>query len=317
MPKNPPGLVRVKGRPGYYYRDQRGGKDRLVKLSNDREDALRELRRMRGLPPSPRMPVKDAAKLWLDSWLVHRRNAKDVQLARVRVNRYLTPAMGYRPLNLVHEDDCTDYRSSLERASLKPQTVAHILADLRALLRWSERKGYIAHSPFPPGLLPKIPERVPEHLTDKEVETLTTLPEPYGFYLRLLIGSGMRFEEATRARTTDLQDGAIVIPEAKSGRVRRVPLAPSLFAEARMGRVGRLLHVTSNGSFNRKLKRVVPRFHVHMTRHTFAYRYLVRGGTIHALQSLMGHASITTTMIYLRGLPEIAEREAREVMGRA
>lgn len=50
----------------------------------------------------------------------------------------------------------------------------------------------------------------------------------------------------------------------------------------------------------RRLKRVrrmtgVEGFHVHQMRHTFACQWLERGGSLAALQQVLGHASITTT----------------------
>jgi len=38
----------------------------------------------------------------------------------------------------------------------------------------------------------------------------------------------------------------------------------------------------------------------HTLRHTFAVHYLNRGGTIFALQMLLGHAHLSTTMAYLK-----------------
>ena len=44
----------------------------------------------------------------------------------------------------------------------------------------------------------------------------------------------------------------------------------------------------------------VERFHVHMLRHTFACAWVDRGGSLAALQLLLGHSSITTTQRYGR-----------------
>ena len=42
------------------------------------------------------------------------------------------------------------------------------------------------------------------------------------------------------------------------------------------------------------------RFHPHMLRHSFACEWVDRGGSLAALQSLLGHSSITVTQRYGR-----------------
>jgi len=54
-------------------------------------------------------------------------------------------------------------------------------------------------------------------------------------------------------------------------------------------------------------------FHVHQMRHTFACQWLVRGGTLAALQQLLGHASIVTTQRYAKLSDEAVMREAQRL----
>jgi integrase len=108
---------------------------------------------------------------------------------------------------------------------------------------------------------------------------------------------------------------ALEVEHTKSGRVRRVPVPdPALRAEIR-GHVGRLVPYAegSPGSFNRTVKRRsgVAGFHVHQLRHTFACWYLERGGQLAALQAILGHASILTTMRYAALLDEMVQRDAQ------
>jgi integrase len=79
--------------------------------------------------------------------------------------------------------------------------------------------------------------------------------------------------------------------------------------------VGRLVPVPDNAtSFARRVGRAsgVEGFHPDQLRHTFACRYLERGGNLGVLQLLLGHASITTTQRYGR-LSDAAVREDAEM----
>ena len=73
------------------------------------------------------------------------------------------------------------------------------------------------------------------------------LPDPAGFVIRFLIGSGLRWGEAVRAvtkrrdakDTVYIEGGAVVVSRTKSKRVRSVPLPSALLAEIRT-RIGPL-----------------------------------------------------------------------------
>ena len=106
------------------------------------------------------------------------------------------------------------------------------------------------------------------------------------------------------------------VSNTKSKRVRRVPLAPELLREVRQ-KVGRLAGyaVGSPGSFATAVRRAtgVEGFHVHQMRHTFACQWLERGGSLAALQQVLGHASIVTTQRYARLTDEAVMREAARI----
>jgi integrase len=110
----------------------------------------------------------------------------------------------------------------------------------------------------------------------------------------------------------------LVVSQTKSGRIRRVPLPPELRAEIR-GRVGRLVAYSwkSPGSFARAVRHAsgVKRFHIHQLRHTFACQWLERGGSLVALQQILGHASIVTTQRYASLTDEMVRRKAERIQG--
>jgi integrase-like protein len=97
--------------------------------------------------------------------------------------------------------------------------------------------------------------------------------------------------------------------QTKSGKVRRVPIR-----EEFCGRVGRLVPFTSHGAFSRQVAKLSGvRFHVHQLRHTFACRWLERGGSLAALQELLGHSTVVTTQGYGRLAEPHVQAEAARV----
>jgi integrase len=107
----------------------------------------------------------------------------------------------------------------------------------------------------------------------------------------------------TRAKASDIKRGFLVVHQTKSGKVRRVPLSPEFQAEMR-SRIGTLIPYSSlsSNSFNRTVRRITgfPKFHAHQLRHTMACIWLEQGGSLAALQHVLGHASIVTTQRYAR-----------------
>jgi integrase len=150
------------------------------------------------------------------------------------------------------------------------------------------------------------------------------MPEPYGFVLRLLIGTGLRWSEACRAvahrrgpeDTVFIEDGSIVVSQTKTGRVRRVPLAPGLLAEVRT-RIGPLVPYSASNptAFARLVRRRtgLDGFHVHRCRHTFACAWIERGGSLAALQQCLGHSTVVTTQRYARLSDAAVRDEARRL----
>ncbi len=170
-------------------------------------------------------------------------------------------------------------------------------------------------SPIPRRWLPKLPERAPDVLSRKEQEALCSLPEDYGRVLRLLLGTGIRWGELVRAEAKDVRGGKLIIRRSKSGKVRRIPLAPAITAECQNW-VGRLSPFPDACAFNRGVRKLsgIERFHSHLCRHTFATEWREAGGSLAALQAVLGHGTIAVTERYGTISEDLVEREAQRLV---
>lgn len=301
MPKRPVNMIQRKDRPGWWFRGKLGGRIRQRFLSHDFETAKQKLRSLTdedAVQVGP-LTVHAAAERWLAKYVASHR--KDLQKATQRVRDYLAPSLGRMPLRNLRRAHLREYRLVLERTHLSQQTVAHVLSDVRCLLNWCEDEGLMGRAPIPRKLLPRIDERPPDRLTEDQVAKVVALPEPYGFTCRFLLATGIRWSEAVRAQASDVQDGQLVVSKTKSGKVRRVPLSPEILAELQ-GRVGRLVGIVNAQTLALQVRELaeLDSFHVHQCRHTFGCRWLERGGSLAALQDVLGHASIVTTQRYAR-----------------
>jgi integrase len=308
----------------------RGGGERWVSLGDDYGRACAAARALgAGLTVNPRQAgsVSAACERWLESCIALGRNEKGRKLAAQRVRAYIEPFFGHMLVERVTREDVRSFRLWLEsRFTLSATSVAHVLSDVRCLFHWCEDAGLVEKSPFPRRVMPRLQERPPDRLTDDEAAKVASLPEPHGFVCRLALGTGLRWGELCRAQGTNVkrvratgtgeEHWFMEVSQTKSKRLRRVPLTVDLLREVRM-RVGRLVPyaIGSPGSFANMVRRLsgLPGFHVHQMRHTFACQWLERGGSLAALQQVLGHASIVTTQRYARLTDEAVMQEASRI----
>ncbi|OFV84298.1 MAG: hypothetical protein A2W26_02975 [Acidobacteria bacterium RBG_16_64_8] len=303
----------------FYYRVRHGGRSVRISLGPDYAEAYRRFRLLKeqGIPQRSEVTVELAAREWFRTYVPNARGAYGVKQTDARLRHFLEPFMGHLVLHKAGPQDLRAYRVWLEKRGLSPATVKHVLSDARCFFNWAEGAGYIARSPFPKRIMPRIQERPPDRLSDDEVAGVSAIPDPYGFVVRLALRTGLRWGELTRLQSTDVKDGVLTVHQTKSGKVRRVPLSPALRPELR-NRIGKLVPFSSPGQFNTRVRILsgVWRFHVHQLRHTFACRWLEAGGSLPALQQILGHSSIVTTQRYGRLSDEAVREQAQEVWKR-
>jgi len=218
---------------------------------------------------------------------------------------------------------------ALESKGLSLRSINRSLVAVRGFFRFLVRDGYLEEDPWEEMGLPSLPRRLPEVLTEGEVERLLEQPDPStplgmrdGALLELLYGTGMRVSEASDLRLEALQlDLGFVTVKGKGGKERVVPLgevakervvlylkegrpslakgsaAPYLFLNPRGGKLSRqgVWKVVKRYALAAGIKtRITP----HTLRHSFATHLLRRGADLRFVQAMLGHADISTTQIY-------------------
>lgn len=281
-----------------------------------------------------RLTVDAAHALWRAGDLAVRRNDRGRRETAARYLRHVSPVIGGARLDALTAEDIRGLRLRLDTSlvegtarKLRPETVRHVLSDLRCFLNWAaDARGgnLITFAPWPRAVLPRIGKRLPDRLRDEEVEAVLAVGEPHAFVVRLGLGTGLRWGDLCRVQAKDLSRDAgggwcLEVAVGKTGEVLRVPVTDRVLVREIRGRVGRLVPFSpkSGTVFNRTVRRRsgVGRFHAHQLRHTFACRYLERGGSLAALQQILGHASVTTTERYARLLHSHVMKDAQRVGG--
>ena len=159
---------------------------------------------------------------------------------------------------------------------------------------------------------PRVRRRFPRALTEKEVGTLFRAAESMRdlALIAVLLDTGARVGEVASLRRADVSAEGVEL-FGKTG-ARFVPLSSQAFellervgngANIWLGAQGPLTYHGVSQVVRRVMKKGglrPPKAGPHTLRHTFAKRFLRKGGSLAVLQRLLGHASIQSTMIYAK-----------------
>lgn len=255
---------------------------------------------------------------------------------------------GIRAPSDVEDRDVAGFVEWLRRAEYadgkrySAATVARVLAAVRGFHRWLVREGEAQRDPAEPVESLRIPRALPKALSVDDVLCLLDVVPQDGLasirdraILETLYASGLRISELTALDVDDLDldERTIRCRFAKGAKERVVPVGefaveslgayltqtrpsfarprsgPALFLNQRGARLTRqgcwkLLKGYAERSLGPK-RRVTP----HTLRHSFATHLLDRGADIRDVQELLGHASVSTTAVYRKLVPDQTIRD--------
>lgn len=250
----------------------------------------------------------------------------------------------------VGSDDLHHFLASLHDIGISPRSISRILSGIRSFYRFLLMEKEIPADPTELLPSPKIGMHLPEVLSIAEIDQLIdsfNLDEPEGqrnrAILELLYSCGLRVSELCNLKISDIYaDEMFIRVFGKGSKERLVPISQRALNELEQWYADRSLinirpgcedYVFLSFRRGRPLSRITV-FHIikmqaervgiqrdispHTFRHSFATHLLEGGANLRAIQSMLGHESITTTEIYThidqtRLRKEILEHHPRNI----
>lgn len=224
----------------------------------------------------------------------------------LRIRHVVTVAQTVRrPLAGV---DIEHLERALTNADWSPAYRRGIRASLRLFFAWSHRHNYIEQDPaveLPPI---KQPRAVPRPVSELDTaNALACNDERTSIMVALMAQCGLRRGEVATVRGSDVISGThgpVLRVCGKGGHTREVPLPPYLAKTIRDRGEGWLFPGAINGHLSpRRVGELVrdvlpPGMTSHQLRHRYGTVTYQRSHDIRAVQTLLGHAKLDTTMIY-------------------
>jgi integrase/recombinase XerD len=243
------------------------------------------------------------------------------------------------------------YLSALAGAELAPRSQARRLSALRQFYKFLAAEALRPDDPTATLDSPKLGRLLPKLLGEDEVGRLIAAAEalPAGaerarlvLLLELLYGAGLRVSELVGLPlSTVLRQARVLVVRGKGGKERLVPLNDAakrtmteyraLLTEADGEKAnrpnakwlfpsfGESGHITRQ-HFARELKSLAAaaglraeQVSPHVLRHAFASHLLHNGADLRIVQTLLGHADISTTQIYTHVLEERLKSLVRDL----
>ena len=224
--------------------------------------------------------------------------------------------------------DIRAFLAARRNEGLSDASIARLLSSIKALYRWLDRAHGLPNAEVDYLQGPARPQRLPRPVSAPAakdmIETAEQMPDETWIgardaaVLSLLYGAGLRISEALSLTGGDLPAPERLRVKGKGGKVRIVPLIPPVRDAIKayadicpfvLTRSNALFRGVKGGPLNpRIVQRAVQQLRgalglpdtatPHALRHAFATHLLAEGADLRAIQTLLGHASLSTTQVY-------------------
>lgn len=242
--------------------------------------------------------------------------------------QYLS-AHGVSDIHASTSEDIQAHMHCLKNQGLSPRTRARHLSTIRHFYAFLVRKGIVSQNPSRLMTSPRIWKRIPTVLSYSQIEILLGQPDINTLpgirdrmLLELLYATGMRISEVLALCRDDLNlQTGFCLCTGKGGKQRVIPLGRSVLQwievylrdvrpKLTKDQEKKPLILSRKGSGMTRqgawkiLKHYVTQAGLplnvtpHTLRHSFATHLLENGADLRVVQTLLGHADISTTQIY-------------------
>ena len=222
--------------------------------------------------------------------------------------------------------DISDYINSLK--DLNARSVAHYITVINSFYLFLIDESIIDENPCLNIISPKIPKKLPNYLSEDEIDNLLDirLVTPYDYrnkaMLELLYATGVRITELINLKVSDVDlFNCFIRVFGKGKKERIVPISDlavkylTIYIEDYRNMIlkehdSEYLFISnsykniSRQGFFKILKAECERCGIektvspHVLRHSFATHMLKHGADLRIIQELLGHEDISTTQIY-------------------
>lgn len=192
----------------------------------------------------------------------------------------------------------------------------------RAAFRRAVKQRQIALSPMDGVTITRsVVSRAPPYFTREQLRALAR--QPRGAAWVFMAATGVRRGEMVKARQTDIRDGVLLVeslPEGrtKSGKWRAIPLSPHAKRAVRLLGADRLVtcHADTLGDwFRQDADAAGVKGSTHWLRHTFCTVLAQQGVSLHEIQKMAGHSSVTVTEKYAHHAPDYGRAAVATMAG--
>ena len=211
---------------------------------------------------------------------------------------------------------------------LSAYTVHGYVRTLKVFATWLFEEGFTATNVLSKLKRPKLPETMIQILSDEEIDSILRSINPRSplgarmlAMVLLLLDTGMRASELCTLTVDNTHiDDDLVKVMGKGRKERILPICTNtkkvllryltawrpVLANEDCDRVilsstgGEMTYSGLLQAIKRLGKKAgVPRLHPHLFRHTFAVKYLMKGGDVMTLRRILGHTTLEVTQIYM------------------